>query len=71
MIAGVLGVRTEIGPDKNCETTKIKSEQSFVVGPGIPHEFITYDHPVVVEEIAYVEYDPSDIHRIRLGGDTK
>lgn len=71
MVTGCLGVKTEIGPGATTEVTKLFQKQSFIVGPGINHEFITYDKPTIVEEIAYVQYDESDIHRLQLGGDIK
>ena len=62
-IEGRLGIKT----DKGYETT-IGPRQCFTVEPGVEHEFVTYDEPTIVEEIAYVKYDKSDIHRSRLGG---
>lgn len=69
VIQGKLGVKTDIGPvDK---TTILTEKQSFTVKPGITHEFITYDEPTIIEEVAYIKYDESDIKRARLGGDTE
>ena len=67
VISGKLGVKTDIGPEP--QTTVIGPRQSFTVNPGIKHEFITYNEPTIIEEVAYVKYDESDIHRIQLGGD--
>lgn len=71
VISGLLGIKTDIGPENKTQTTILKPKQSFIVGPGPYHEFITYDSPTIVEEIAYVKYDPSDIWRLQLGGDTR
>lgn len=68
VIEGLLGVKTNCGPDDLCRTTIVQPGQIFTVPPGITHEFITYDKSTIVEEIAYVQYDPSDIRRIALGG---
>ena len=71
VVSGKLGVKTEIGPKAETQTTILTDKQSFTVGPDINHEFITYDSYTVVEEVAYVKYDSSDIWRLQLGGDTK
>ena len=70
VIKGKLGVRTNIGPEQETDTAIVEEGQSFIVKPGIHHEFITYDEPTTIEEVAYVKYDESDILRTRLGGDT-
>lgn len=69
VISGKLGVLTNIGPGDNTELTVLYPRQTFVVPPGVPHEFQTYEHKTVIEEIAYVAYDKADIHRLKLGGD--
>lgn len=69
VISGELWVKTDIGPNDQRNLTKIGPEQSFTVPPGVTHEFRTGSKPTVIEEIAYVEYDKSDIHREQLGGD--
>jgi len=38
------------------------------VEPNVDHEFQTYEEGAIVEEIAYVIYDESDIDRKSLGG---
>jgi len=53
--------------DKGHET-RLLPKQSFDVEPGIRHEFRTYGSTAIVEEIAFVSYDPADIHRESLGG---
>ena len=63
VVSGCLGVKTDKG-----YTTKITERQSFTVEPGVFHEFMTYDEPTIIEEIAYVKYEEADIHRQRLGG---
>ena len=68
VISGELVVKTDIGPDNQRNYTTIKEGQSFCVGPGIYHEFRTNDLPTVIEEIAYVKYESSDISRKLLGG---
>lgn len=65
VISGKLGVRTDKG-----HTTELTARQVFTVEPDIYHEFETYDEGAVVQEIAFVRYDPSDIKRERLGGPT-
>jgi D-lyxose ketol-isomerase len=40
----------------------------FEVEPGVTHEFQTYEEPTIIQEIAYVNYDPEDIQRETLGG---
>ncbi len=71
VIQGELGIKTNIGPEGETQTTRIGPVRSFTVGPGVRHEFITYELSTIVEEIAYVKYDPSDIWRLQLGGDTQ
>ena len=68
VISGKLGVKTNCGPKDLCRTTIIHPGQVFTVPPGKLHEFRTYNEPTVVEEIAFVKYDPSDIDRLQLGG---
>jgi mannose-6-phosphate isomerase-like protein (cupin superfamily) len=69
VISGILEIKTNIGPGDQRNYTTITSGQSFTVPPYITHEFRTKGEPTIVEEIAYVEYDSSDIHREMLGGD--
>jgi len=69
VVKGRLGVTTDIGPVP--KTTILTEKQYFTVKPGVTHEFLTYDEPTIIEEVAYVKYDDSDIKRARLGGDTK
>lgn len=70
VIEGRLGVKTDIGPEESNETI-VERGQSFTVPPGVTHEFFTLDRRAVVEEIAYVLYDETDILRSRLGGDVE
>ncbi len=63
VVRGCLGVKTDKG-----YTTKLIEKQVFTVEPGAFHEFITYDEPAIVVEVAYVKYDETDIFRERLGG---
>jgi mannose-6-phosphate isomerase-like protein (cupin superfamily) len=63
VVSGLLGVKTDKG-----HTSVLKPRQSFTVEPSVKHEFQTYDQPAVIEEIAYVQYDPNDIERGALGG---
>ena len=63
VISGCLGVKTDKG-----YTTKLGPKQMFEVEPGVKHEFQTYDECTIVEEIAYVKYEPGDIDREKLGG---
>jgi len=65
VVSGMLGVRTEKG-----YTTKLTPGQQFTVEQDVRHEFITYHQPTVVQEIAYVKFDETDIYRERLGGAT-
>lgn len=69
VISGQLGVKTDIGPNEQTQVAVIEEGQGFVVKPGVMHEFITYDKETIIEEVAYVKYDESDILRQRLGGD--
>jgi len=71
VISGKLGVKTDIGPNDQRQIEIVGPGQTFTVPPGVTHEFQTYEVPTVIEEIAYVAYDPSDIHRTQLGGDLK
>ena len=71
VISGELVVKTDIGPDNQRNYTTVKEGQSFCVGPGVYHEFRTNDVEAIIEEIAYVAYDSSDISRKLLGGDIK
>lgn len=68
VISGELGVKTNCGPKETCRVTHVFPGQIFTVPPGVTHEFKTYKYPTIVEEIAYVQYDQSDIDRIKLGG---
>ena len=68
VIKGRVGIRTNCGPKELCRTTIVHPGQSFLVPPNKIHEFITYNEPAIMEEIAFVQYDPSDIERLRLGG---
>ena len=63
VVHGLLGIKTENG------ISKIMEGQSFLVQPGIFHEFQTYEEKVVAIEICYVEYNKEDIFRETLGGD--
>ena len=69
VVTGKLGIKTDIGPYGQRQITKIGPMQAFTVNPGVTHEFQTYDEPTIIEEVAYVKYDPSDIFREQLGGD--
>ena len=69
VIEGRLGIKTDIGPKEQQQTTILTPGQSFTIPPGITHQFMTYELPTIVEEIAYVEYDEGDINRKELGGD--
>ena len=69
VIEGELVVKTDIGPNDQRNISIITKGQSFTVAPGVLHEFRTRDKYTIVEEIAYVKYDASDIHRELLGGD--
>ncbi len=71
VISGLLEVKTDIGPDGQRNYTRVFPKQSFTVPPGVTHEFRTLTEYTVVEEIAYVKYDSTDIHREQLGGDLK
>jgi len=62
-IQGCVGIRTDKG-----YVTKLCEKQTFTVEPGVAHEFQTYEDGAIVEEIAYVVYDETDINRARLGG---
>ena len=69
VISGMLEIKTDIGPDSQRNYTTITDGQSFTVQPGVTHEFRTKDVPTIVEEIAWVEYDHTDIFRELIGGD--
>jgi D-lyxose ketol-isomerase len=69
VIEGKLGIKTDIGPEGQRQVTVLSPGHSFTVAPGVNHQFMTYELPTIVEEIAYVQYDESDIHRLQLGGD--
>ena len=69
VISGELEIKTDICPGIQRNYTTIKEGQSFTVGPGVMHEFRTKDKITVIEEIAYVKYDSTDIHRELIGGD--
>ena len=66
VIEGKLGVKTDKG-----YITVVLPKQSFVVEPGVYHEFQTYEKRCIMEEIAYVRYDENDIVRKTLGGELK
>lgn len=69
VISGMLEIKTDIGPGTQRNKTKIFQGQSFTVEPGTMHEFRTKFEPTVIEEIAYVKYDSTDIFRELIGGD--
>ena len=60
-IVGEIGIKTDKG-----HTTTLFPKQMFEVEPGVWHEFQVYKDSIV-EEIAYVKYDESDIERKKLG----
>jgi D-lyxose ketol-isomerase len=64
-----LEIKTDIGPGDQRNFTTITEGQFFTVQPGVMHEFRTKGEKTIVEEVAYVEYDHTDIHREQLGGD--
>ena len=63
VVSGCMGVKTDKG-----YRTKLHRGHSFVVEPGVTHEFQTYIEPATVIEIAYVQFNEHDIHRENLGG---
>jgi mannose-6-phosphate isomerase-like protein (cupin superfamily) len=69
VISGVLVVKTDVGPNRQVNYTRVYPKQSFTVPPGVTHEFYTLDKSTIVEEIAYVKYNIHDIDRKELGGD--
>ena len=69
VIEGELVVKTDIGPNNQRNVAIITKGQSFLVSPGVMHEFRTREKQTIVEEIAFVKYDSRDIHREQLGGD--
>ena len=69
VISGILEIKTDIGPGTQRNYTTIYEGQSFTVPPKVTHEFRTKNLPTVIEEIAYVEYDKTDIFRELIGGD--
>jgi D-lyxose ketol-isomerase len=69
VISGILEIKTDIGPGTQRNFTTITEGQSFTVAPGTTHEFRTKGESTVIEEIAYVKYETTDIHREQLGGD--
>jgi len=62
-ISGCLGIKTDKG-----YVTKLYPKQTFTVEPGVMHEFQTYGHKTIIEEIAYVIYNEHDIDRETIGG---
>ena len=42
--------------------------QFFTTRPGEFHEFQTHDQPTKIIEVMFVQYDPEDILREKLGG---
>jgi len=69
VIKGRLQVKTNIGPNNQRNFTTISEGQTFTVPPRVTHEFRTYGEPTIIQEIAYVNYETTDIHREVLGGD--
>lgn len=65
----MLEIKTDIGPGEQRNFTTITQGQSFTVPPKVTHEFRTKELPTIIEEIAYVEYDKTDIFREMIGGD--
>lgn len=62
VIRGELFIKTKWGIER------VEQGQVFTTRPGEWHEFQTHDQPALVMEIMYVQYDPEDIERERLGG---
>lgn len=62
LISGKVGIKTDKGHE-----TILGPKQQFTVEPDIFHEFRVYEDSIL-EEIAYVCYDESDITREKLGG---
>jgi len=62
VISGKLKVKTEKG-----HTTILLPRQQFDCEPSLLHEFQTDSEPTIIEEIAFVRYDESDIVRDTLG----
>jgi mannose-6-phosphate isomerase-like protein (cupin superfamily) len=65
-ISGEVRIKTEKG-----YTTTLSPKQVFTVEPGVKHEFQTGDVSAIVEEVAFVKYDETDIQRENVGGDVK
>jgi mannose-6-phosphate isomerase-like protein (cupin superfamily) len=62
VIRGELFIKTTWGIEK------IDQGQVFTTRPGEWHEFQTHTLPALVMEVMYVQYDPEDIQRDKLGG---
>ena len=62
VIDGQINIKHEWG------VAHISKGQIFTTRPEEWHEFQTMDVPAVVMEVMYVQYDPEDIQRERLGG---
>lgn len=60
VMAGRVGIKTEHGE------TILEAGQTFIVEPGLWHEFRVYENSKMIEEM-YVAYDEGDIERQRLG----
>ena len=71
VIKGRVYVKSDIGPEGELNTTQLDEGHVFTVQPGVRHEFSTDTLGAVVEEIAYVKYDASDIYREVLGGNVE
>jgi len=66
VVKGEVGIKTDKG-----YTTNLREGQSFTVEPRVKHEFQTFYDSAIVEEIAFVRYNPNDIDREALGGPLK
>ena len=62
VVEGELTVKTEWG------TVVLNKNEFFTVHPKDKHEFQTHEKPTKVIEIAYVNLNPEDIERGKLGG---
>jgi len=62
VLEGMLFIKTDDG------IAKVKQGQVFTTKPGEWHEFQTHELPAKIIEVMYVQYEPGDIEREKLGG---
>lgn len=62
VLEGEIFIRTDWG------ISKVRKDGIFTTRPGEYHEFQTHEKSALIIETMYVQYEPDDIQRDRVGG---